>query len=60
MPSRKIAAIYFFSFFAFQTVSELSVYIREETFLLQHEITSLEKVISKLEQEIQEADETKG
>lgn len=39
---------------------ELSVYIREETFLLQHEITSLEKVSTKLEQEIQEAIEITG
>ena len=60
-------AVHFFPFFAFQAVSpisqhcpELSVYIREETSLLQDEIASLEKVSTKLEIEIQEALKTKG
>ena len=69
MPLLKICCnpFLFISCISFQTVSpishhcpELSVYIREETFLLQHEITSLEKVSTKLEQEIQEAIKIKG
>lgn len=38
----------------------LSVYIREETSLLQDEIASLEKVSTKLEMEIQGANKTQG
>ena len=69
MPLLKICCnpFLFISCISFQTVSpishhcpELSVYIREETFLLQHEIASLEKVSTKLEQEIQEVNAMKG
>ena len=59
-------AVHFSPFFAFQAVSpisqhcpELSVYIQEETSLVQDEIASLEKVSTKLEMEIQEVIKTK-
>jgi len=62
-----LTAIHFLLFFAFQNglpISQhcpaLSVYIREETSLLQDEIASLEKVSTKLEMEIQGANKTQG